>query len=141
MVIKEVVTINGNPLPYPNAPHQYNIGIIIQVNMQLASRSTAIISSHELSCGGTRLPGMSWQPHPCIQAFRVPSKQGTIWHVSYWFVIGTAPPVSVFMCIHVNTRVLPVVTSLNDFDTSRTRSELVRFHWYVSSRKICKKNL
>ena len=36
----------------------------------------------------------------------------TSWHVSYWFIIGTAPPVQVFMCIHVNTRVLPVVTSL-----------------------------
>ena len=35
----------------------------------------------------------------------------TSWHVSYWFIIGTAPPVCVFMCIHVNTRVLPVVTS------------------------------
>ena len=28
--------------------------------------------------------------------------------MSYWFIIGTAPPVCVFMCIHVNTRVLPV---------------------------------
>ena len=26
-------------------------------------------------------------------------------------IIGTAPPVGVFMCIHVNTCVLPVVTS------------------------------
>jgi hypothetical protein len=33
------------------------------------------------------------------------------WHVSYWFIIGTAPPVCVFMCIHVNTHVLPVVTN------------------------------
>ena len=33
------------------------------------------------------------------------------WHVSYWVIIGTAPPVRVFMCIHVNTCVLPVVTS------------------------------
>ena len=32
-------------------------------------------------------------------------------HVSYWFIIGTAPPVCVFMCIHENTRVLLVVTS------------------------------
>ena len=32
-------------------------------------------------------------------------------HVSNWFIIGTAPPVWVFMCIHVNTYVLPVVTS------------------------------
>ena len=40
-----------------------------------------------------------------------PSKQGTIWHISYWFIIGTAPLVRVFMCIHVNTRFLPVVTS------------------------------
>ena len=35
----------------------------------------------------------------------------TSWHVSYWLIIGTAPPVCVFMCIHVNTRVLSVVTS------------------------------
>ena len=27
--------------------------------------------------------------------------------MSYWFIIGTTPPVRVFMCIHVNTRVLP----------------------------------
>ena len=33
-------------------------------------------------------------------------------YMSYWFIIGTAPPVHVFMWIHVNTRVLPVVTSL-----------------------------
>ena len=32
------------------------------------------------------------------------------WHVSYWFIIGTTP-VHVFMCIHMNTCVLPVVTS------------------------------
>ena len=32
-------------------------------------------------------------------------------HMSYWFIIVIAPPVPVFMCIHVNTRVLPVVTS------------------------------
>ena len=31
--------------------------------------------------------------------------------ISYWFIIGTAPPVRDFMCIHVNTRILPVVTS------------------------------
>jgi len=34
----------------------------------------------------------------------------TSWQVSYWFIIGTALPVRVFMCIHVNTRVLSVVT-------------------------------
>ena len=27
----------------------------------------------------------------------------TSWHVSNWFIIGTAPPVRVFMCIHVNS--------------------------------------
>ena len=59
----------------------------------------------------------------------------TSWHVSYWFIIGTAPPVQVFMCIHMNTHVLPVVMSLNEFDSSCTGSELVRFHWYVSSRE------
>jgi len=36
----------------------------------------------------------------------------TSWYMSYCFIIGTAPPVCVFMCIHVNTHVLPVVTSL-----------------------------
>ena len=48
----------------------------------------------------------------------LPSKQGTISDLvgtchsdSYWFIIGTAPPVHVFVCIHVNTHVLPVVTS------------------------------
>ena len=35
----------------------------------------------------------------------------TSWHMSHWFIIGTAPPVGVFMCIHVNTRVLHVVMS------------------------------
>ena len=35
----------------------------------------------------------------------------TSWHMSCWFIIGTAPPVHVFMCIHMNTRVLSVVTS------------------------------
>ena len=35
----------------------------------------------------------------------------TSWHMSYWFIIGTAPPVPVFMCIHVNTHALPVVKS------------------------------
>ena len=47
----------------------------------------------------------------------------TTWHVSYWFLIGTAPPVHVFMCIHGNTRVLPVVTS---FERVRYESYWVR---------------
>ena len=58
-----------------------------------------------------------------------PSKQGTISEpVVGSMCIGTTPPVVVFMCIHVNTRVLPV--GHHDFDTSRTGSELVRFHWW-----------
>ena len=59
----------------------------------------------------------------------------TSWHMSYWFIIGTAPPVCIFMCIYVFCLLSRV---LNEFDTSCTRSELVRFHWHVSSReKTC----
>ena len=32
--------------------------------------------------------------------------------VDHLFIIGITPPVGVFMCIHVNTHVLPVVRSL-----------------------------
>ena len=40
------------------------------------------------------------------------------------------------MCIHMNTHVLPVVKSFErEFGTSRTGSELVWFHWYISSRE------
>ena len=35
----------------------------------------------------------------------------TSWHMSSRFIIDTTPPIRVFMCIHVNTCVLPVVTS------------------------------
>ena len=63
----------------------------------------------------------------------------TSWHVSYWFIIGTAPPVRVFVCIHVNTCVLPLSWFFNEFDMSRTGLELVRFQWYV--RVITWKNL
>ena len=63
----------------------------------------------------------------------------TSWHVSYWFIIGTAPPVRVFVCIHVNTCVLPLSWIFNEFDMSRTGLELVRFQWYV--RVITWKNL
>ena len=51
--------------------------------------------------------------------------------MSYWFIIGTAPPVRVFMCIHVNTRALPRI--LKEFDTSRTGSEL---HGTVSLARV-----
>ena len=48
--------------------------------------------------------------------FIIIGEQGTSWQVSYWFIIGTSPPVRVFMCIHVNTHVLPVVTSLTQVE-------------------------
>ena len=35
----------------------------------------------------------------------------TSWYKTYWFIIGTTPPIRVFMCIHMNTSVLPVVPS------------------------------
>ena len=43
--------------------------------------------------------------------------------MSYWFIIGTAPPVRVFMCIHMNTHVLPV--NCHEFDTSCVRTGTV----------------
>ena len=47
----------------------------------------------------------------------------TSWHVSYWLVIGTAPPARVFTWMHMFCLLSWV---LNEFDTSRTGSELVR---------------
>ena len=59
----------------------------------------------------------------------------TSWHMSYWFIIGTAPSVRVlcvFTWIHVFCLLLRV---LNEFDMSHTGSELVWFQWHVSSRE------
>ena len=59
----QLIAINGNHYLTPmllTCPVQ---GIIIQVYIrlsQIAFRSTAILSSHELSSGGTPFPGMSW---------------------------------------------------------------------------------
>ena len=59
----QLIAINGNHYLTPMLLTCLVQGIIIQVYIrlsQIAFRSTAILSSHELSSGGTPFPGMSW---------------------------------------------------------------------------------
>ena len=59
----QLIAINGNHCLTPMLPTCPVQGIIIQVYIrlsQIAFRCTAILSSHELSSGGTPFPGMSW---------------------------------------------------------------------------------
>ena len=85
-----------------------------------------------------------------IHRKRSPSKQGTISEPVGTFIIGTAPPVYVFVCIHMNTRVLLVVMSLtrvvlgqNWYDFTGT-CHLVKNSWFpgkhVSTHQICSQN-
>ena len=62
--------------------------------------------------------------------------------MSYWFIIGTAPPVRVFMCIHVFCLLSQV---LNEFDMSRTRTGYgftgtCHHGKNVSTHQICSQN-
>ena len=62
MIQNQLIAINGNHYLTPMLPTCPVQGIIIQVYIrlsQIAFRSTAILSSHELSSGGTPFPGMS----------------------------------------------------------------------------------
>ena len=63
MIQNQLIAINGNHCLTPMLPTCPVQGIIIQVYIrlsQIAFRFTAILSSHELSSGGTPFPGMSW---------------------------------------------------------------------------------
>ena len=72
----------------------------------------------------------------------------TSWHVSYWFIIGKYCSTS--MCIHVNTRVLPVVTSFERVVLGQNwygfngMCRHVKNSWFhsnhVSTHQICLQN-
>ena len=49
-----------------------------------------------------------WNVKNCLPTQQTRNHFWTSWHVSYWFIIGAAPPVCVFVCIYMNTCVLPV---------------------------------